>query len=340
MAKKLKKAKLRFPMINKNNFGMSEVGDIEPFIRFDAMEFKAQFGSTDEFKDTYFLSDEEIDKNLKSANEELQATKDKIAEGKTSIAKTLKEWESSVKKVKTAEKFKKTLMNIFLPVQGGVVEVSNQNWSGKEGYRLGYGTMGLGTAVSAVMGDKQALAGLSGTAKSMLAMTLRSKEQEFNAGMKDMWKMSLHNSGESYNDYIGMTYQSPEFRTFRFSFDLRPRSKEEADELNRIIFAFKFFSSPQTDVNKTMDYPAMWRIQIKAPDYTKTGKYRSVKFIYFSGLRGVNLNNGTGNTVIFHEDGQPSVNKLELEFTELQYITRDILEMESHLTGVSDMFET
>lgn len=222
----------------------------------------------------------------------------------------------SKEKKKKGEKKKKILHEIILPVQGGMIQSLQNNWGGANNLRLGLGIN---------------FRDIGASAKSIVAYTKRYMITEvINSALKDLWKMGLHSQGQAFNDYVGMAYTSPDFRSFRFSFDLYPSSKEDADLLKRIIFALKYYASPASDVGLSISYPAMWEIDIVAPNFNKAGEVGTrLMMIYYSALRNIVVNNEVDGTVVFHEDGEPTKNHIELEFIELNYVTRELLSVEA-----------
>lgn len=222
----------------------------------------------------------------------------------------------SSKKTKKGEKTKKILHEIILPIQGGAIQSLANNWGGTNNVRLGLGIN---------------FKDIGASAKSMWAYTKRYMITEvINSALKDLWKMGLHSQGQAFNEYVGMAYTAPDFRSFRFSFDLYPSSKEEADMLKRIIFALKYYASPSSDVGLSISYPAMWEIEIVAPDFTNSqGSGKRLMMIYYSALRNIIVNNEVDGTVVFHEDGEPTKNHIELEFVELNYVTRELMSVEA-----------
>lgn len=52
-------------------------------------------------------------------------------------------------------------------------------------------------------------------------------------------------TGLAHNPQLELIYNSPSFRTFRFSFMFYPRSEKEAKEVQDIIYMFKFHQAPE-----------------------------------------------------------------------------------------------
>lgn len=326
-----------------------------PYVAFKALEYKFFTGGkslVDSYSRDYSMvetnAEEEDRKNLEAIKKQLSDLSPDSADAQAQVEQIQAEVESLLKNseqsrsdsysdlesdnsVDKGKKTKKILHTIFLPVQGGMIQSLQNNWGGANNYRLGLGVN---------------FSDIKATARSMVAFTKRYLITEvINSALKDLWKMGLHSQGQAFNEYVGMVYTSPDFRTHRFSFDLYPSTKEEADILRRIIFAFKYYASPASDVGLSITYPAMWEIDIVAPDFSKpngnTGK--RLMMVYYSALRNIVVNHEVDGTVIFHEDGEPSKNHIELEFVELNYLTRDLMNVEASVMfggkSVSDVLD-
>ena len=251
------------------------------------------------------FSEEDTQKSLSDSQKQGEEdTKGQSAE--TTAANQQSASNSTKKKLKRVE--------LVLPIQGGAIESLQANWGGANEVRLGLGVN---------------FHNLGQLGQSIAAYTKRYLITEvINSAFKGLWKMGLHSAGQAFNEYIGMAYSAPEFRTYRFAYDLYPSNKAEADQLRRIIFAFKYFMSPKTDVGLTIDYPAMWEIDIVAPS-SETGSGRRLMMIYYAALRNCTVNYEDEGTVVFHKDGEPVKNHIELEFVELNYVTRNLMEVEA-----------
>jgi len=262
-------------------------------------------------KDPALLTDSE--KQEKVALEEKRAKNQKIADESTNQGEQPEDeyyefWNPQKKHI---------LQELILPVQGGVIETLSEGWGAANNVRLG-----LGVNLSNPFSMQNA--------KNIAAFTKRYLITEvLNTALKDLWKMGLHTQGQAFNEYIGMAYTAPDFRPFRFSFDLYPKNSKEADTIKRMIFAFKYYASPETDSGLSIKYPAMWEIDILVPDYEKN-RTKKLMMIYYAGLRNITVNKESEGTVVFHNDGEPVKNHIEIEMTELNYLTRNTMIVEAN----------
>ena len=97
------------------------------------------------------------------------------------------------------------------------------------------GSLDVGTAKkvwSSVSSDPNAIA------------LLTSKLGQFLSPGSQLGNVLLQGQGFTYNPQLQMIYSGTNFRTFQLSFTFTPNSKQEAQMVNNIIYAFKFFSAP------------------------------------------------------------------------------------------------
>lgn len=83
------------------------------------------------------------------------------------------------------------------------------------------------------------------------------------AGAGDPVRFSAKRAGVAVNPRNEAFYNSPQQRTFSFTFDFWPRSPEEADAVSQIISIFKYNSSPgfkAGTLGALFDNPNYWKI--------------------------------------------------------------------------------
>ena len=69
--------------------------------------------------------------------------------------------------------------------------------------------------------------------------------------------------GKIFNPNAEMIYKQPLHRKFNFTFDFTPKSREEAEEVDKIIYEFKRWSAPKFEGSADssfMEMPHLWRI--------------------------------------------------------------------------------
>lgn len=124
--------------------------------------------------------------------------------------------------------------------------------------------------------------------------------------------------GLIYNPNIELLYQGPSMRGFNFTFIFAPKSKKEADIVNKIILEFKKWSSPQAK-DGMFEVPVIWEINYM----TGSGKNKNMNA--FKRCACTNVSTQDNASLDYHmsyADGMPITTTMSLEFMEVDIITR------------------
>lgn len=124
--------------------------------------------------------------------------------------------------------------------------------------------------------------------------------------------------GLIYNPNIELLYQGPSLRGFNFTFIFTPKSKKEADIVNKIILEFKKWSSPQAK-DGMFEVPVIWEINYM----TGSGKNKNMNA--FKRCACTNVSTQDNASLDYHmsyADGMPITTTMSLEFMEVDIITR------------------
>ena len=145
---------------------------------------------------------------------------------------------------------------------------------------------------------------------------------QLGAGFTDLLLKSM---GVAKNPHIEMVYQQTQQRQHNFIFDLIPRSQKEAVAIYNIINLFKAFAAPEVTNQSGGRYlipPAQFDIKFYFMNKENQAIYRistcvlnSVQYSY----------NPSGNWATFN-DGVPLHIRLELSFTEVDVLTRELIQ--------------
>ena len=142
--------------------------------------------------------------------------------------------------------------------------------------------------------------------------------------------------GKMINNNLELLFNGPSLRSFNFSFQLRPRTKSEADLCRRIIRSLKKNSAP----NRSADFmflttPKIFRIQYiyntDSPDLAESGEVLSnstehpfMNKIKPCALTGLNVNYTPEGSYMTYEDGGSMTGyDLNLTFKEIEPIYAD-----------------
>ena len=137
--------------------------------------------------------------------------------------------------------------------------------------------------------------------------------------------------GFGQNPHLAQLYQGPsDFREHSFSYKLIPKNEKESDILNEIIWALKYYSSPNTFYSgHFFSYPEQWEIDFRFNDYLfQIGQ---------SVLTNVSINyHGEGVPAYFNKSGDepaPVSIQIDMTFKETSIYTKDRVEIPKSLTA-------
>ncbi len=132
--------------------------------------------------------------------------------------------------------------------------------------------------------------------------------------------------GRAANPYLEVLFQGPELRTFTYNFTFAPKSKEEQDEVHKIIKLFRFHQAPEhrSDHSMFLGLPSEFDIHYMYQS-TAAGKEAHENTFYNKiatcVLQNVNVDYTPGK-VASHQSGAPVLIKMSLTFLETEMITK------------------
>ncbi len=131
-------------------------------------------------------------------------------------------------------------------------------------------------------------------------------------------KMIQSAQGRGVNPLKYQLFEGVAFRTFNYTFTLRPKNKKEAGDIQRMLYVFKREALPGVAGSNSRIYtfPTEWSIQFVGPIK------EWVDFPLVSVLTGVNVDYAGGQPLALMEDGSPSVVTLTLSFMETTQLNR------------------
>lgn len=140
-------------------------------------------------------------------------------------------------------------------------------------------------------------------------------------GAGDPIKMIQKRSGVAINPRNEQFYDSPDFRSFSYTFDFWPRNMKEAKAVNDIIMIFKYNSAPglKGKAGAIFELPNYFRISYmhRGEENTNLNK---ISACY---CQGVDVDYAPDGEPRFFEDGQPVHTRLSVNFIEDRIITKD-----------------
>ena len=127
--------------------------------------------------------------------------------------------------------------------------------------------------------------------------------------------------GFARNPHMAVLYEAPNFREFNFSWDLRPKTPKESDNIRKIIKKLKFHSAPDTSENDHLfSYPEQFVVSFTKDEYLF--KTRSLV------LTNVTVDYHGEGTPLYYDRGglngnkAPANIKLDLSFTETRVLQK------------------
>jgi len=170
---------------------------------------------------------------------------------------------------------------------------------------------------------------LSGTGSGLLAgaitaaKTAGSKVLEAGTGLPD--GILLSKLGFAVNPMIQVLYTSPDLRTFTMEFNFAPRSYTEGLAVRKIIRAFKYFAAPEVP-----DQGGLGFLMIPPGDIDVEFSISTLGRISTCVLRNIDLDYAPNGFSAYQEpgnvkEGMPVNIRMRLEFTETEYITKDLV---------------
>ena len=141
-------------------------------------------------------------------------------------------------------------------------------------------------------------------------------------------------AGVARNPHLAVLYETPNFRAFNFSWELRPKDFIESLSINRIIRFFKYYSSPgfansSKFGNNIFEYPSQFSIKTKYDELTHTyGDCVLKNFSVDYHGEGTPLYYDASNQTGFADKKMkaPAVVKISCDFQEVTIVTRETIE--------------
>ena len=145
------------------------------------------------------------------------------------------------------------------------------------------------------------------------------------AGAGDPVRFLQKRSGNALNPREEQFYNSPDFRSFSYTFDFWPRNQEEAKAVSDIITIFKYNSAPglKGDAGAIFELPNYFKIS-----YMHRGETNPhLNLISACYCQGVDVDYAPDGEPRFFEDGSPVHTRITVSFVEDRIITKnDIVE--------------
>lgn len=140
-------------------------------------------------------------------------------------------------------------------------------------------------------------------------------------GLKQALQGALYGKGIARNPHAAQLFSGVNFRTHNFSYTFSPKSKDESNELYKIIKWFKWASSPSFRDAKSQffNYPNSFDIDFNNEDYLfSIGECNLTSF-------SVDYH-GQGTPLYFKDTKAPVQVTMNMSFTEVKIVTKDSID--------------
>ena len=138
------------------------------------------------------------------------------------------------------------LGSVSLPIPGGIKDENGADWAGKTMNEVEIQATGIARGMLGVSGESgvdaaQAVVGRLGTNNEAVKKAIG---EAFAGKAVGVQGLMTRTTGMIFNPNLELLFDKPTLRGFQFTFDLVPRSKNEAEEIVKIIRFFKQGMSP------------------------------------------------------------------------------------------------
>ena len=240
----------------------------------------------------------------------------------------------------------KSLIDIYLPIPQDINSANTAGWS--EGdfnaiaaaafqFSKSVGQAGAGQKTGEDVKNEVATAlknsGLAGDAGLDLAQTFIGVQAAnslpgINVSMSDVLSRQ---AGVIINPNKELLFNSVSLREFGFSFVFTARSKPEADEIKKIIHAFKKHSAPKTgSTGFFLGSPDVFQISYL---YNGNGEHPFLNKFKVAALKSVNVNYTGSSTYSTYHDGTPTHIIMSLGFSEIEPVYHEDFMDEKGMSG-------
>jgi hypothetical protein len=137
--------------------------------------------------------------------------------------------------------------------------------------------------------------------------------------------LQMKSMGRAINPHAEMVFKATKNRGYNFVFDLVPRSQAEAIAIQNIIKTFKLYAAPEVTSENAGRYyipPALFDIKF----YFQSQENPTIARVSTCALTSLNVNYNGGNQFATFNDGSPIFINITLSFTEVDIITRQLID--------------
>lgn len=227
-------------------------------------------------------------------------------------------------------KSKKTVLGaVYLPLPKELNVDYKSNWSSADG---GAGTLYIDSIKGISEAFKTGSLNAAINPMSETAGYMGAKKIAEAAGAVGAREALENQLGRVLNPMKLLNWQTPDFRSFSFTWDLVPTAGQEAEDLNQIIYWLKrYIHTPSAPSEITLQYPPLWDIHFVDSSAGSINDGIGNKFLFTTkecAITNISVDyTSKGN--VFHRTGTdgkghhaPNGIRLSIQFTETSILTQ------------------
>lgn len=158
-------------------------------------------------------------------------------------------------------------------------------------------------------------------ALSEVSGALAEKTGAFGQGITDVL---LFSAGYAQNPQVELLFKTIQNREFLFDFKFVPKNKTEAEEIIKIVQAFRFFAAPEIPTNGNGRYfipPSEFDIQFMLGPNRNPNLPKITTCV----LQGIDVNYGSAGQWTAFADGMPVEISMQLRFKEVEIMHKELV---------------
>ena len=159
---------------------------------------------------------------------------------------------------------KTVIKRVILPIPGGITDNNAVDWgqATMTAADIAKSDLALSALEGGGEGFEKAMGDIGGTIKTNKAGIKEALTKKIAGAITGTGDQLMKRTGQVMNRNMELLFNGPQLRSFGFTFKLSPRTKEEAKNIQKIIFCFKQAMAPvATDGNLFLKSPNTWRIR-------------------------------------------------------------------------------
>ena len=206
------------------------------------------------------------------------------------------------------------LGTITLPIPAQIGDNNSTSW--KSGNMNFMQERGLGAASAMIEGEGKRAGQeinklIEGVTGGLVKNYLATQAVNSLGGNLSLGSVMARQSGQVINPNMELLFDGPSLRQFSFTFKFTPRFQEEAQDVKKIMRAFKKNMAPKGKATNFLKTPNIFQISYigKASEYLNRFKVCA--------LQNVTINYTADGTFATYDDGSPIASTMTLQFQEL-----------------------